>query len=159
MSLVELKHQRSYRVDRQKSVDVLSSFLETKDTKVAAEVEWLKSIKADCVLSDSAFLGWYVSLPSSGKRSTSDKGLSEIAAWQPRQPRSHPFSSRISRSIPFTAIWQPALWIPPLLSSTLTYWTPPVLIPSSQWTHLSPLRKYRLWLIKFTPDFVAPIYC
>ena len=33
-----------------------------KDSKVAAEVEWLKFIKADCVLSDSAFLGWYVSL-------------------------------------------------------------------------------------------------
>ncbi|KAF9787482.1 hypothetical protein BJ322DRAFT_1099555 [Thelephora terrestris] len=47
----------AYRVDRQKSIDVLSSFLEKKDSKVAAEVEWLKLIKADCVLSDSAFLG------------------------------------------------------------------------------------------------------
>ncbi|KAF9648007.1 hypothetical protein BDM02DRAFT_3169160 [Thelephora ganbajun] len=47
----------AYRVDRQKSIDVLSSFLKTKDSKVATEVEWLKSIEADCVLSDSAFLG------------------------------------------------------------------------------------------------------
>ena len=57
-------YRHSYRVDRQKSIDVLSTFLKTKDSKVDAEVEWLKSIEADCVLSDSAFLGWYVSLPS-----------------------------------------------------------------------------------------------
>lgn len=47
---------------------MLSSFLKTKDSKVVAEVEWLKFIGADCVLSDSAFLGWYVS--PSGKRRT-----------------------------------------------------------------------------------------
>ncbi|KAJ7873157.1 hypothetical protein B0H13DRAFT_2058643 [Mycena leptocephala] len=41
----------AYRVDRQRSVAVLKSFLEKKD------VAWLREIHADCVLSDAAFVG------------------------------------------------------------------------------------------------------
>ena len=48
-----------YRVDRRKSVEVLENFLAKKDVKVADESQWLKVIRADCVLSDAAFLGWY----------------------------------------------------------------------------------------------------
>ncbi|KAK7690543.1 hypothetical protein QCA50_005641 [Cerrena zonata] len=47
----------AYRVDRQKSVDVLRTFLQDKDRKISDEAQWLLSIKADCVLSDAAFLG------------------------------------------------------------------------------------------------------
>ncbi|KAI0368796.1 hypothetical protein BV20DRAFT_998169 [Pilatotrama ljubarskyi] len=47
----------AYRVDRQKSVEVLDKFLLEKDLKVAEESQWLRSIRADCVLSDAAFLG------------------------------------------------------------------------------------------------------
>ncbi|KAH9928700.1 uncharacterized protein B0H18DRAFT_246196 [Fomitopsis serialis] len=47
----------AYRVDRQKSVEVLQSFLRKKDMKVLEESQWLKDIGADCVLSDAAFLG------------------------------------------------------------------------------------------------------
>ncbi|KAI0360209.1 hypothetical protein OH77DRAFT_911072 [Trametes cingulata] len=47
----------AYRVDRRKSVEVLEKFLLEKDLKVAEESQWLRSIKADCVLSDAAFLG------------------------------------------------------------------------------------------------------
>ncbi|KAI0768005.1 hypothetical protein BD413DRAFT_479847 [Trametes elegans] len=47
----------AYRVDRQKSVEVLERFLTDKDRKVAEESQWLRSIRADCVLSDAAFLG------------------------------------------------------------------------------------------------------
>lgn len=48
----------SYRVDRQKSVDVLKAFLDKKDTKLKEEQAWLVEAKVDCVLSDAAFLGW-----------------------------------------------------------------------------------------------------
>lgn len=41
-------------------MQVLEKFLTEKDRKVAEESQWLRSIKADCVLSDAAFLGWYV---------------------------------------------------------------------------------------------------
>lgn len=47
-----------YRVDRLKSVRALECFLEGIEIKVDREVEWLEHIRADCVLSDSAFLGW-----------------------------------------------------------------------------------------------------
>ncbi|KAH9944850.1 hypothetical protein B0H21DRAFT_791976 [Amylocystis lapponica] len=47
----------AYRVDRQKSVDVLRSFLRLKESKLLQEVQWLKEIGANCVLSDAAFLG------------------------------------------------------------------------------------------------------
>lgn len=47
----------AYRVDRRKSIEVLRSFLLKKDHKVSDESQWLKSIGADCVLSDAAFLG------------------------------------------------------------------------------------------------------
>lgn len=41
-------------------MDVLRSFLNKKDKKVLEEYQWLRDIGADCVLSDAAFLGWYV---------------------------------------------------------------------------------------------------
>ncbi|EIN10048.1 hypothetical protein PUNSTDRAFT_102022 [Punctularia strigosozonata HHB-11173 SS5] len=47
----------AYRVDRRKSVDVLKSFLAKKDAKLEEEIEFLKDVEADCVLSDAAFLG------------------------------------------------------------------------------------------------------
>lgn len=47
-----------YRVDRQKSVEVLQSFLSQKDSKLEQERRWLIEIRADAVLSDAAFLGW-----------------------------------------------------------------------------------------------------
>jgi len=47
----------AYHVDRQKSIEVLRSFLDQKDEFLEREVAWLKSTNVDCVLSDSAFLG------------------------------------------------------------------------------------------------------
>ncbi|RDB25650.1 hypothetical protein Hypma_006794 [Hypsizygus marmoreus] len=47
----------AYRVDRQKSVDVLKSFLDRKDTILDLERQWLEDIKAHAVLSDAAFMG------------------------------------------------------------------------------------------------------
>ncbi|KAI0707127.1 hypothetical protein C8Q76DRAFT_629102 [Earliella scabrosa] len=47
----------AYRVDRQKSVEVLESFIAQKENKTWDESQWLKAIHADCVLSDAAFLG------------------------------------------------------------------------------------------------------
>ncbi|KAJ7249236.1 hypothetical protein B0H12DRAFT_1019732 [Mycena haematopus] len=47
----------AYRVDRQRSVAALKSFLDKKDTILQTEVLWLQEIKADCVLSDAAFIG------------------------------------------------------------------------------------------------------
>lgn len=47
-------------MDRQKSVEVLKAFLKNKDTFLETEREWLVSVKARCVLSDAAFLGWSV---------------------------------------------------------------------------------------------------
>ncbi|KAJ4477325.1 hypothetical protein J3R30DRAFT_3404693 [Lentinula aciculospora] len=46
----------AYRVDRQKSVEVLKAFLKNKDRFLEIEREWLTSVKARCVLSDAAFL-------------------------------------------------------------------------------------------------------
>jgi hypothetical protein len=45
-----------YHVDRWKSIRVLESFLSKKEQKVREEAQWLREIKADCVLSDAAFL-------------------------------------------------------------------------------------------------------
>jgi hypothetical protein len=47
-----------YRVDRRKSVEVLKKFLDKKDELLERERQWLLQIKAQCVLSDAAFLGW-----------------------------------------------------------------------------------------------------
>ncbi|PCH42345.1 hypothetical protein WOLCODRAFT_72480 [Wolfiporia cocos MD-104 SS10] len=47
----------AYRVDRQKSMEVLKSFLCKKEKKVSDESEWLKAMGINCVLSDAAFLG------------------------------------------------------------------------------------------------------
>jgi hypothetical protein len=52
-----------YRVDREKSVDVLRNFLSKKDVKLEQERRWLAEIGAHCVLSDAAFLGWSVQAP------------------------------------------------------------------------------------------------
>lgn len=46
-------------MDRRKSLEVLRDFLKDKDRKISDEEQWLRSIEADCVLSDAAFLGWY----------------------------------------------------------------------------------------------------
>jgi hypothetical protein len=46
-----------YYVDRQKSIRVLESFLSKKEQKIEEEARWLQEIKADCLLSDAAFLG------------------------------------------------------------------------------------------------------
>lgn len=37
-------------------MEALRSFLGKKDQKVAEEVEWLREIQADAVLSDAAFM-------------------------------------------------------------------------------------------------------
>ncbi|KAG6900693.1 hypothetical protein C0993_005005 [Termitomyces sp. T159_Od127] len=47
----------AYRVDRQKSVEVLKSFLSRKDRILETERKWLQEIGAHAVLSDAAFLG------------------------------------------------------------------------------------------------------
>lgn len=41
-------------------MEVLKAFLKNKDTFLETEREWLVSLKARCVLSDAAFLGWSV---------------------------------------------------------------------------------------------------
>lgn len=53
---------RRYCVDRGKSVRVLETFLEKKDALLTTEKQWLLDIHATAVLSDAAFLGWYVQL-------------------------------------------------------------------------------------------------
>ncbi|KAJ8088553.1 hypothetical protein PM082_022626 [Marasmius tenuissimus] len=47
----------AYRIDRQRSVDVLKAFMNKKDMFVETERAWLVEIGARCVLSDAAFLG------------------------------------------------------------------------------------------------------
>ncbi|KIK80291.1 hypothetical protein PAXRUDRAFT_833609 [Paxillus rubicundulus Ve08.2h10] len=47
----------AYRVDRQRSIHALRSFLSKKDIVVQQEKRWLLSIGADCILTDAAFLG------------------------------------------------------------------------------------------------------
>ncbi|KAG6879607.1 hypothetical protein C0992_000635 [Termitomyces sp. T32_za158] len=47
----------AYRVDRQKSVEVLKSFLSRKEHILETERKWLEEIGAHAVLSDAAFLG------------------------------------------------------------------------------------------------------
>lgn len=42
---------------------MLERFLKQRETKIAQELEWLRNKKVDCVLSDSAFLAWYVTFP------------------------------------------------------------------------------------------------
>jgi hypothetical protein len=56
VSLMDIYAASRYQVDRQKSIRVLESFLSRKEQKVEAEVQWLREIKAGCVLSDAAFL-------------------------------------------------------------------------------------------------------
>jgi hypothetical protein len=68
-----------YCVDRGKSVRVLEAFLEKKDVLLATEKQWLLDIHATAVLSDAAFLGWYVQLdtePNLVNRSTIVRQLS-----------------------------------------------------------------------------------
>ncbi|KAF8623623.1 hypothetical protein AX17_007325 [Amanita inopinata Kibby_2008] len=47
----------AYRVDREKSVQVLRAFLDKKETLLQTEKQWLLDINATAVLSDAAFLG------------------------------------------------------------------------------------------------------
>lgn len=49
-----------YRVDRAESVNALRRFLKRKSEMIEEESRWLRLVDADCVLSDAAFLGWYV---------------------------------------------------------------------------------------------------
>lgn len=58
MEIYSLLTLNRYRVDRQKSVEVLKAFLKNKDAFLKIEHEWLLSVQARCVLSDAAFLGW-----------------------------------------------------------------------------------------------------
>jgi L-arabinokinase len=51
----------SYHVDRRKSVQILEDFLKTKNPKVDTELQWLRSERITCVLSDAVFLAWHVS--------------------------------------------------------------------------------------------------
>ncbi|KLO17436.1 hypothetical protein SCHPADRAFT_821499 [Schizopora paradoxa] len=46
----------AYHVDRQKSVEVLKSFISEEDRVVAEEVQWLRENRVNCVLSDAAYL-------------------------------------------------------------------------------------------------------
>ncbi|VDC06835.1 unnamed protein product [Peniophora sp. CBMAI 1063] len=48
----------AYRIDRAKSVEALRLFLDTKEARVAEEAGWLKTVGADVVLSDAAFLAF-----------------------------------------------------------------------------------------------------
>lgn len=50
-----------YRVDRAESLNALRLFLKRKSDMIDEESRWLRLVKTDCVLSDAAFLGWYVS--------------------------------------------------------------------------------------------------
>ncbi|KAF5367054.1 hypothetical protein D9758_003889 [Tetrapyrgos nigripes] len=47
----------AYRVDREKSVQVLEAFLSKKSGFLETERRWLSEVGAKCVLSDAAFLG------------------------------------------------------------------------------------------------------
>lgn len=49
-----------YSVDRKQSLEVMRTFLDQRDWKLAEEVEWLQQSAIDCVLSDAVFLAWYV---------------------------------------------------------------------------------------------------
>ncbi|KAA1467714.1 hypothetical protein DENSPDRAFT_869249 [Dentipellis sp. KUC8613] len=100
----------AYRVDRQKSVQVLQEFLEQKDTKISQEVQWLRDTKIDCVLSDAAFLAFLAAnqacLPSILITNfTFDSVYSYLSASfidqsRPHQPNLHPLSTHCAISEP-----------------------------------------------------------
>lgn len=45
-------------MDRQKSLEVLKKFIDKKEELLEREKNWLLEVRAHCVLSDAAFLGW-----------------------------------------------------------------------------------------------------
>lgn len=47
-----------YTVDRQQTIDNLKSFLSKRPVLLDNEVNWLKQVKADCVICDAPFLPW-----------------------------------------------------------------------------------------------------
>lgn len=47
-----------YTVDRDQTIKNLRSFLERRSTTLDNEVDWLKSVNADCVVCDAPFLPW-----------------------------------------------------------------------------------------------------
>ncbi|KAF7309042.1 hypothetical protein MKEN_01105800 [Mycena kentingensis (nom. inval.)] len=47
----------AYRVDRERSVSTLRTFLDARERILEAETRWLRDIGATCVLSDAAFIG------------------------------------------------------------------------------------------------------
>ncbi|GBB95817.1 hypothetical protein RclHR1_02620008 [Rhizophagus clarus] len=51
-----VKQPRAYTVDRQETIDDLIKFLDNKPIMLKKEIQWLKDVKADIVLSDAPFL-------------------------------------------------------------------------------------------------------
>jgi len=47
-----------YTVDRERTIKDLTEFLEKREEMLEIEVNWLKEVKADIVLSDAPFLPW-----------------------------------------------------------------------------------------------------
>ena len=77
-----------YHVDRQKSIKVLESFMNKKEQKVEEETHWLREIKADCILSDAAFLALCVAcfFLLTLARTDNHIFLSSLAAHKARVP-------------------------------------------------------------------------
>jgi L-arabinokinase len=48
----------AYTVDRQKTIENLYHFIGKRADILSTEIDWLKSIQADCVLCDAPFLPW-----------------------------------------------------------------------------------------------------
>lgn len=53
-----VKQPRAYTVDRRETIDDLIKFLDNKPIILNKEIQWLKDVKADIVLSDAPFLPW-----------------------------------------------------------------------------------------------------
>ncbi|CAH1757618.1 8393_t:CDS:2 [Entrophospora sp. SA101] len=51
-----VQQPRAYTVDRHRTIDDLEIFLENRPEMIKREVDWLKEVKADIVLSDAPFL-------------------------------------------------------------------------------------------------------
>jgi hypothetical protein len=47
-----------YTVDRDQTIKNLTTFLERRPATLIKEMEWLKEVKADCVICDAPFLPW-----------------------------------------------------------------------------------------------------
>lgn len=49
---------KAYDVARQGTVDLLSTFLGRREQTIREEVEWMREVGVEAVLSDATFLGW-----------------------------------------------------------------------------------------------------